>query len=152
MQTAKREQPPDAELPTTCRFPFLHSMYISICLPRPPPLLHPCPCVRQGSIFTSAKSTTPGQTHKKNEGEGEMWEERRRQTVARCHSTREKLPRIDKDKRGAIRSFCLVTFIVSPVLMAKKAPAHSLATPLRHTQVPGGPSVTQTYTLYIKHP
>lgn len=35
---------------------------------------------------------------------------------------------IGKDKRGAIRSFCLVTFIVSPVLMAEKLPAHQPTT------------------------
>lgn len=63
----------------------------------------------------------------------------------RWRGGRENLPQIAKDKKGAIRSFCLVTFIVSPVLMAEQVPPTSpllgnqpppTAYPTHHTQTP----------------
>ena len=71
---------------------------------------------------------------------------------AETHSRggREKLPQIAKDKKGAIRSFWLVTFIVSPVLMVKKLPPTSPLLsnppplPALHTHLPSGPPVTHT--------
>lgn len=54
-------------------------------------------------------------------------------------SGREKSPQIAKDKKGAIRSFCLVTFIVSPALMAEKLPPTS---PLLSNPPPTHPPTT----------
>ena len=120
-------------VPTTRRRPsFTLCTYLAVylSLPLPPSL----PRVKQGSIFKSTKSTTlgGGDTNKKEEGARSVVREEEnddvkllRGTQTRSRSRREKLPQIAKDKRGAIRSFCLVTFIVSPALMAKKLPPTS---------------------------
>ena len=120
-----------------CSLTFFHSIYcISIHLPLPHsslhPSIHPCPRVRQGSIFKSTKSTTPGQTNEKEDGERnvERGQDSDGVKLLRDAQTQprggtEKLPQITKDNKGAIRSFCLVTFIVSPVLMTNKLPPTS---------------------------
>lgn len=116
------------------RAAVLPSLYVHFYLSTSPsPSFHACP-VSGKALFLSRQNQQPRGERIKRKREREMWEERKKENDgvkllqdAHTHSGRgrEKLPQITKDKKGAIRSFCLVTFIVSPVLMAKKLPPTS---------------------------
>lgn len=92
--------------------------------PSPSPYLHPS-TVQGSALFSKRQKhkTTPGRKK-------EAKKEERARTVAfkwckilkQAQGTKEEWAHIAKNKKGAIRSFCLVTFIVSPVLMAEKPP------------------------------
>lgn len=86
LQTAKRERPPDAELPTTRRCPsFTLCTYLSTS---PSPSLHPCP-VSGKALFLSRQNQQPqgGKWIKKEEGEREMWEGRKKTAALNCCET-----------------------------------------------------------------